>query len=125
MAGIDNLRVPTSEEAREIGRKGGIASAKARKKRKAIKETLDTLLSMTLKENEAANIEEVQSIAALKGKNITVQEAILLSQIQKAIKGDARAALLIFEMLGNDSGSTNGQEESHNALIDAIRERNK
>lgn len=125
MAGIDNLRVPTSEEAREIGRKGGIASAKARKKRKAIKETLDTLLSMTLKENEAANIEEVQSIAALKGKNITVQEAILLSQIQKAIKGDARAALLIFEMLGTDNGSTNGQEESHNALIDAIRERNK
>jgi hypothetical protein len=125
VAGIDNLRVPTSEEAREIGRKGGIASAKARRKRKAIKETLDALLSMTLKESEAANIEEVQSIAALKGKNITVQEAILLSQIQKAIKGDARAALLIFEMLGNDSGGTTEQAESHNALIEAIRERNK
>lgn len=125
MAGIDNLRVPTSEEAREIGKRGGIASGKARKKRKAIKETLDVLLSMTLKEDAAANIEEVQSIAALKGKNITVQEAILLSQIQKAIKGDARAALLIFEMLGTDNGGTNGQEESHNALIDAIRERNK
>ena len=28
----DNLRVPTSEQARENGRKGGIASGKARKR---------------------------------------------------------------------------------------------
>ena len=125
MAGIDNLRVPTSEEAREIGRKGGIASAKARRKRKAMKETLDSLLSMTLKDNEAANIEEIQSVASLKGKNLTVQEAIIFAQIQKALKGDTRAMLLVFEMLGDENTSTTEQAESHSALIDAIMERNK
>lgn len=125
MAGIDNLRTPTTEEARAIGKKGGIASGKARRKRKAIKETLDALLSMTLKEDDAANIDEIQSIAALKGKNISVQEAIAFAQIQKAIKGDTRAALALFEMLGEDSVGTVEQEESHNALIEAIRMRNK
>ena len=45
MSNLDNLRVPTSEEAREMGRKGGLASAKARKDRKKLKEELLLLLS--------------------------------------------------------------------------------
>lgn len=124
MAGADNLRTPTTEEARERGSKGGIASGKARRKRKAIKETLDALLSMNLKNDEAANLDEIQSIASLKGKNITVQEAMVFAQIQKALKGDTRAAMLLFEMLGSDSVGTTEQTESHNALIEAIRMRN-
>ena len=124
MAGSDNLRIPTSEEARKNGQKGGIASGKARRKRKAMKETLDALLSMTLKNEEAADLDKIQSIASLKGKNITVQEAIVFAQIQKALKGDTRAALLMFEILGNDNISTNEQSEAHNTLIDAIRMRN-
>lgn len=124
MAGIDNLRTPTTEEARERGTKGGIASGKARRKRKAMKETLDALLSMTLKNDEAVDLDEIQSVASLKGKNITVQEAIVFAQIQKALKGDTRAAMLMIEMLGVENTSTIEQEESHNALIDAIRKRN-
>ena len=124
MAGIDNLRTPTTEEARERGTKGGIASGKARRKRKAMKETLDALLSMTLKNDEAVNLDEIQSVASLKGKNITVQEAIVFAQIQKALKGDTRAAMLMIEILGVETASTTEQEESHNALIDAIRKRN-
>ena len=80
---------------------------------------------MTLKDNEAANIEEIQSVASLKGKNLTVQEAIIFAQIQKALKGDTRAMLLVFEMLGDENTSTTEQAESHSALIDAIMERNK
>ena len=42
--GKENLRVPTSEEAREIGRKGGIASGEARRRRKTLKEELLLML---------------------------------------------------------------------------------
>lgn len=98
---IENLRVPTSEEARENGRKGGKASAKARRERKLMCQTLAELLAMTLKDGEHINLEEIQSIASLKGKNITVQEAIMLAQIQKAIKGNTRAAEFVRDASGN------------------------
>lgn len=44
MANEQNLRTPSSSEAREIGRKGGLASAEARKRRKTLKEELLLLL---------------------------------------------------------------------------------
>lgn len=46
MAGKDNLRpVSSTEEARERGRKGGLASGEARRKRKTLKEELLLMLS--------------------------------------------------------------------------------
>ena len=46
MAGKDNLRpVSSTEEARERGRKGGLASGEARRKRKTLKEELLLILS--------------------------------------------------------------------------------
>ena len=101
MAGIDNLRTPSTEEARERGKMGGIASAKARREKKMMKDTLETLLAMTLKEGKATNIEGVKSIASLNGKNISVQEAIMLVQIQKAMHGDTRAAEFVRDASGN------------------------
>ena len=45
MAGKENLRpVSSKEEARERGRKGGLASGEARRKRKTLKEELLLLL---------------------------------------------------------------------------------
>ena len=46
MAGKENLRpVSSKEEARERGRKGGLASGEARRKRKTLKEELLLMLS--------------------------------------------------------------------------------
>lgn len=95
------IPVRSEEEAREKGKKGGIASGKARRDKKAMKETLATLLSMPLKDGAAADVEKIKSIAAINGKNITVQEAIMLAQIKKAIKGDTRAAEYIRDTSGN------------------------
>lgn len=108
MAGKDNLKkgnpetqFGTGREQVETAKKGGIASGKARRDKKAMKETLETLLNMPLKVGKAADIDEIKSIAALKDKNITVQEAIILAQIQKAIKGDTKAAEYVRDTSGN------------------------
>ena len=66
-----------------------------------MKETLEALLGMPLKSGKAEDIEKIKSLAALKGKNITVQEAIMLAQIQKAMKGDTRAAEFVRDSSGN------------------------
>jgi hypothetical protein len=91
----------TKEEQKEIARMGGIASGKVRREKKAMKDTLATLLSMPLKDGMSDDIEGIQSIASLNGKNITVQEAIMLAQIKKAVKGDTRAAEFVRDSSGN------------------------
>lgn len=100
----DNL-IPQSErtkdEQREVAKKGGIASGKARREKKAMRETLETLLAMTLEDGQVADITGIQSIAATQGKNITVQDAIMLAMIKKAMKGDARAAEYVRDTSGN------------------------
>lgn len=105
MANEQNLKPFTSdqsqEEAKKNGAKGGVASGKARRERKAMKDTLETLLSMSLENGTVDDLEEIQSIAAINGKNITVQEAIMLAQIQKAIMGDTKAAEYIRDTSGN------------------------
>ena len=100
MAGIDNLKTPSTEEARSRGRKGGIASGKARREKKALKETLEELLTMPLKDGRADDIEKIKSIASIKGKNITMQEAIMVAMLNKAAKGDVRAAEYVRDTIG-------------------------
>ena len=105
MANEKNLDHYTSEQSREEaaknGKKGGIASGKARREKKAMKDTLTALLSMPLEDGAVADIETIQSVAALQGKNLTVQEAIMLAQIQKAMNGDTKAAEFVRDSSGN------------------------
>lgn len=101
MAGEENLNpVQTKEEARARGRAGGIASGKARREKKLIKDTLETLLAMPLKSGKAADLDTIKNVAAIKGKNLTVQEAIIFAQVQKALRGDIRAAEFVRDTAG-------------------------
>jgi hypothetical protein len=84
VAGIDNLRTPTTEQARERGRKGGIASAKARAEKKQLKELLELALS------QPSEIVEGED-------NYT---AITAALVNKAIQGDTKAYEVIRDTLG-------------------------
>lgn len=103
MAGVNNLIKAedlTSEELRDRAQKGGIASGKARREKKMMRETLEMLLSMPLNNKKAVDVEDVRSFAALKGKNISVQDAMLIAQVQKAMKGDTQAAVYVRDTIG-------------------------
>lgn len=105
MAGKDNLKTPSSAEARSNGRKGGIASGKARREKKALKDTLEELLAMPIKDGVSDEIEKIKSIAGIKGKNITMQEAIMVAMLNKAAKGDVRAAEYVRDTIGQKPDS--------------------
>lgn len=96
----------TTEERRQLAKKAGKASGKARREKKAMRENLQTILAMTLKSGKLADIESVQNFAALAGKNITVQDAILIKQTQKAMMGDTRAAEFVRDLSGNKPENT-------------------
>lgn len=90
------------EERREMGRKGGIASGEAKRAKKAMKERLEVLLELSLKSGRGVDIESVKNFADLKGKNITVQDAMMIAQIQKALKGDTNAAVFVRDTAGQN-----------------------
>ena len=92
--------VQSKEEARKRGRAGGIASGKARREKKKMRETLEILLSMPMKTGKYTDVDSIRNFAALKGKNISVQDAIMIAQIQKAMKGDTKAAEYVRDTIG-------------------------
>lgn len=131
METTENLKPPTStSEARERGKKGGIKSGKVRKEKKAMKETAEMILGLTLKDGTVTDLEDIQSMAAANGKNITVQDAIILKQAQKALKGDIRAAEFIRDTSGNrptneqrmDVAVDNGFIEALNAAVEEVEQ---
>lgn len=131
MATTENLKPPTStSEARKRGKKGGIKSGKVRKEKKAMKETAEMILGLTLKDGTVTDLEDIQSMAAANGKNITVQDAIILKQAQKALRGDIRAAEFIRDTSGNrptneqrmDVAVDNGFIEALNAAVEEVEQ---
>lgn len=96
----ENLIVPTSEKAREYGRRGGIASGKKKRERKSMAETLDILLSMPYSAGEVVPLEELESSKALRLSNLTLGDKIMVAAVRKAMKGDIHAIEFIREVLG-------------------------
>ena len=97
MANAENLRVLSTSEAREIGSKGGKASAEARRQRRTLKEQMELLLSLPVKDESTKTFIESLGIDADKIDNAT---AITLSMYQEALKGNTKAYELIRDTLG-------------------------
>ena len=91
----------TPEQLRENGRKGGLKKAENVRKRKELKETLDVLLNMALDgRRKTVDIEKIQSFAQLNGKNVTVDQAMMIKVVQRALKGDLTAITMIRDTIG-------------------------
>ena len=89
------------EERRKNSSKGGRNGAKTKRERKRANEILNIFLSMPLKKRKEAEIEDIKAFEELKGKNITVNEAIQLKQVQRALNGDLASATYIRDTVGD------------------------
>jgi hypothetical protein len=124
MAGKENLislADRTTEEQREIAKKGGIASVKARRERKAFKETLELLLKMPLYDGKKQSINSIKSFANIKGKNITTHEAMLIAQVQKAMKGDNQSIMFIRDTIGEKPVEMIGFQDIELVIEDEVK----
>lgn len=86
MANEQNLRVPTSSEARRNGKKGGIASGEARRAKKSLREAMKVLMDADLTGKD--------------GKTMTGTEAMAARAFQAALKGDWKAWELVRDTAG-------------------------
>lgn len=96
MANVQNLKPLSSKKAREIGRRGGKASVKARRKKKYIKEQLEELMLMDLGE---CKLKEKMLDLGISEEDISIQNAICVSLVQQALNGSIRAFQVIRDQL--------------------------
>lgn len=99
MANPQNLRKLTTTQAREIGKLGGKASAEAKKKKKTFKELLTMFGELDIKDEEAR--QKMLELGISKGL-LTHDTAVIISQYQKAEKGDTQAATFIRDTKGEN-----------------------
>jgi hypothetical protein len=103
----ENLRpfhTLSESEQRKIRSKGGIASGKARKAKKTMKQMLDYLLEKDIKTNKG---------------DMSTLEAIMVSMIAKASKGDVRATEFIRDTIGQKpSDKVVGELSIKQALVE-------
>lgn len=92
----NNLKPPTHEEAVERGRKGGTKKGENYKKRKAMKETIEMILSLDATPKQRTTLKEM----GVDSEDLTIQTAVLFAQTLKALDGDLKAAEFLRDTAG-------------------------
>lgn len=111
----------TESERRALAIKAGKASGEARRRKKSMRENLLALLELPLKKGE---IQGFTSLEEASGKNVSVEDAILLTAVKKALKGDMRAIEFLRDTSGNrilGTVDTTEHADALNQLCEAIR----
>ena len=111
MTNEQNLRVPSSEEARELGRKGGIASGKARRRKADLKRAFNTILKA-----DVANENISKQLGAL-GFEATNEMALAMVMMQKAMKGNVKAFEQIARLVAIDTKDSLDRKEQRERIV--------
>lgn len=91
------IEIHTRPDFKEITSRGGKTTGARRKAMKEFKMVIKDLLDMPIKNG---SVEEFKSLADASGKNITAQQAMVLSVMHKAINGDLQAITFLRDTIG-------------------------
>ena len=123
MAGYENIRNKgfdkrTTGELREISRKAGQASGKARRRKANFQKTLNLLLTAEI------DNEEWKPVLESLGVKCTLESALLMAQIKAALAGDTQAAKFVAQYSGQSSRAEEDLEnkKAETELIKARKE---
>lgn len=90
----------TESEQREIAQQGGIASGKARRRKRSMKEAADYYLSLPETDRRSVN---ALLRDAVDPEDIDNQMAVIKGITARAKKGDPQAANVLLKMLGEEA----------------------
>ena len=92
----------TREQHSEDSRKGGVASGVSRRRKRSLKEAADLYLSLPVSDRKMWN---KISRRGVDPEDIDNQMAMIIGLTMAATAGDAKAAKVIVDLLGEDSHS--------------------
>lgn len=121
MTNEQNLRPPfTPEEAREFGKKGAAASAKARRKKKSIAETVEKVLNT--KVTDKKQLATIQKAGLPVPEKPTYRDFIVASVIMQSVKrGSVGDLSKLMDIIGEAPVMGGSEEKNANNLLDAIQ----
>ena len=115
MANEQNLRTLSPSEAREQGRRGGLASAAKRREKKSLRELAEIIGAMPVKNPKTIAIMQK---AGFDTDQMTNDMAMMLGLQLKAQNGDPAAAKLLAEMRGQYSTRVEVEPVQPKPIID-------
>lgn len=108
------LNQRTKDEQRTIQSEGGRASGASRRRKRSLKEAADLFLSLPVTDTKTYN---KMVLAGVDPEDIDYQMAVVIGMATKAIKGDAKAAKVLIEMLGGTK-----EEDAQQNTLDKLDE---
>lgn len=108
----------SKEELQAIGHKGGTRSGEARRKRASAREAAELLLSLPLTNPDM--IERLQEMGMPENETPDNMTATVLSLMLKSWTGDANAAKLLLDLIGEGPATKIDASVRHNAELGDI-----
>lgn len=105
------LNKRTKDEQKKITQKGGIASGKARRQKKALRAALKEAVAMQLKDLPPDLQRGIMKAAKLKDRELSVSDAILGSIVRAACAGDSRMMKLLLDTIGESADTRMKERE--------------
>lgn len=105
----------TPEERREIAAAGGRASGVSRRRKRSLREAADLYLSLPVSNTREWN---KISIDGVDPEDIDNQMAMIVGLTKKAIKGDAKAAKIIVDLIGPERKEDDAMTKLDNLLAE-------
>ena len=117
--------IRTHEEAVRKGRAGGKKSGEVRRKKKNMREAMEAMLSLPMREgalNDPKCFEDIFSVLDFdhrkeKVMNVQVAEAVVAAQVREAIGGNVKAAEFIAKVMGQEAM---GLSQSEDGFMEAL-----
>lgn len=109
----------TEEEQREIRASGGRASGESRRRKKSLREAAELYLSLPVADKRAWNKLARDGVDP---EDVDNQMAIIAGLTIKAVKGDSKAAKVLFDLLGEQTGKFSADVAEDDPITKSLKE---
>lgn len=121
LANLKPVDKTQKKRASELGKKGAKVTGEIIRRKKDLRDIAIEMMELSLKDGKLDNLTSMN----VKGKNITVKEALIFAQFKKAMEGDESALKLVLQFVGDKllqvQENTPGTPESvDNGFINAL-----
>lgn len=117
----ENLTPFSSSRAKKEGKKGGIASGKARQKKRAMRDNMLDILNTPIDDKES--MDELKALG-VEESGCTYSMLLMARTLKKAMDGDIRAVQCVREIIG-DRSTAIAVSVSNYELDDKVKELNE
>ena len=107
------------EQAAKNGAAGGRASGESRRRKKSLREAAELYLSLPVSDKRAWNKLARDGVSP---EDVDNQMAVIAGLTIKAVKGDAKAAKVLFDLLGEQTGKFSADVAEDDPITKSLKE---